>query len=314
MKLALRSRAHANRHSCVASWARAPWRSRRRSPTGLRTGSPESPVLARIPRSTHGIGTGAGRALARPSGMTRWWRDAALLAALSGCGTMRSVPALAPYPAPTEAPHGAAPDRADAERAHERTIAWIQRLCDEEARSSRGALSALRSTRYGPRLQAILAEEGVPPEMVAVPVVESRLRRDARGRHGERGIWQIRSATARRIGLRVSVTHDDRLDPERSTRAAGRYLAGLHARYGTWSLALAAYNAGEGRVDRALARHPRAAFWDLVERRALPNHSRTYVPKVLAMSELVATPGACRKAGARTARAMRADVSARAQP
>jgi hypothetical protein len=51
-------------------------------------------------------------------------------------------------------------------------------------------------------------------------------------------------------------------------------------------------------VNRALARHPGAAFWELAERRALPNHSRTYVPKVLAMSELVATPGACRGDGA----------------
>jgi membrane-bound lytic murein transglycosylase D len=100
------------------------------------------------------------------------------------------------------------------------------------------------------------------------------------------------------LGLRVSAGHDDRLDLERSTRAAARYLAALRARYGTWPLAIAAYNAGEGRVDRALARHPRAAFWELAERRALPNHSRTYVPKVLAMSELVATPDACRNPAA----------------
>jgi len=145
--------------------------------------------------------------------------------------------------------------------------------------------------------------------MVAVPAVESGRRPHVRGRHGERGIWQIRPATARRIGLRVSTMRDDRLDLERSTRAAARYLAGLHARYGTWPLALAAYNAGEGRVDRALARNPQAAFWELAERRALPAHSRTYVPKVLAMIELVATPGACRGAGSRTARPMRAYAS-----
>jgi len=249
--------------------------------------------------------------------MTRWWWEATLLAVLSGCGTLRSAPAPAPSPAPAVAPLAPAPDLAEAE--HQWTIEWIARLCAEDEASSRdpssrGPLTALRTTHYVPRLQVILTQEGVPPEMIAVPAVESRLRRDVRGRHGERGIWQIRPATARRIGLRVSATHDDRLDLERSTRAAARYLAALHARYGTWSLALAAYNAGEGRVDRALARHPRAGFWELVERRALPNHSRTYVPKVLAMSELVATRGACQSAGARTARAMRTDVSARAQP
>ena len=176
---------------------------------------------------------------------------------------------------------------------------------------SQSPLSAVRTGRDVSRLQTILVEEGVPPEMVAIPAVESKLRRDARGRHGERGIWQIRPATARRIGLRVSATHDDRLDLERSTRAAARYLTALRARYGTWPLALAAYNAGEGRVDRALARYPRAAFWELAERRALPHHSRTYVPKVLAMSELVATPDACRRDGALSRRitARRSDLA-----
>jgi membrane-bound lytic murein transglycosylase D len=227
--------------------------------------------------------------------MRRWW-EAALLAALSGCGTMRSVPVPAPAPAPAESPRAAAPDVPDPERTHWRTIAWMRRLCDEDTRAACGALGALRTARGVPRLKAIIAEEGLPPEMVAVPVVESGLRPDARGRHGERGIWQIRPATARRIGLRVSATRDDRLDLERSTRAAARYLAGLHARYGTWPLALAAYNAGEGRVDRALARHPQAAFWELAEQRALPAHSRTYVPQVLAMIELVASPEACRRA------------------
>jgi membrane-bound lytic murein transglycosylase D len=224
------------------------------------------------------------------------WREAALLAALSGCGTMRSVPAPAPAPAPADAPRAAAPDLSDPERTHRRTIAWMRRLCDEDARTSCGALRALRTARGVPQLKAILAEEGLPPEMIAVPAVESGLCPDARGHHGERGIWQIRPATARRIGLRVSATRDDRLDLERSTRAAARYLAGLHARYGTWPLALAAYNAGEGRVDRALARHPQAAFWELAEQRALPARSRTYVPQVLAKIELVATPDACQRA------------------
>ena len=275
---------------------------------------PEVAVAARIPRSAHGIGTGAGRRLARPSRMTRWWWEATLLAALSACGTMRTVE-HAPSAAPAAAPHAPAIDAVEAERPHEAerrhewTVTWIKRLCNDDVPGSQGPLHALRTGRDVSRLQTILVEEGLPPEMVAVPAVESRLRRDARGRHGERGIWQIRPATARRIGLRVSATHDDRLDLERSTRAAARYLAGLHARYGTWSLALAAYNAGEGRVDRALARHPRAGFWELAERRALPTHSRTYVPKVLAMSELVAAPGACASAGARTARAIHADIS-----
>ena len=234
--------------------------------------------------------------------MTRWWWEATFLAALSACGTMRSDSVPARSAVPAAAPHASPIDVVEVERPHALTITWIKRLCDDDVPGSEGPLHALRTGRDVPRLQTILVEEGLPPEMVAVPAVESRLRRDARGRHGERGIWQIRPATARRMGLRVSAGRDDRLDLERSTRAAARYLAALRARYGAWPLALAAYNAGEGRVNRALVRHPGAAFWELAERRALPNHSRTYVPKVLAMSELVATPDACRRDGALSSR------------
>ena len=230
--------------------------------------------------------------------MIRWWCEATLLAALSACGTMHGVPAPASSAAPAAAPHASPIDAVEAERPHAWTMTWIKRLCDEDVPGSEGPLRALRTGRDVARLQTILVEEGVPPEMVAISAVESRLRRDARGRHGERGIWQIRPATARHLGLRVSAAREDRLDLERSTRAAARYLAALRARYGAWPLALAAYNAGEGRVDRALARHPGAAFWELAERRALPTHSRTYVPKVLAMSEVVAMPDACRNAQA----------------
>ena len=226
--------------------------------------------------------------------MSRWWRTA-LLAAFTSCGTMRTVPVEPPAAAPADAPRVLSTDLRVRERKHQRTIAWMRRLCDDDARVSKSALRVVRTTQTVPRVKAILAEEGVPPEMVAVPAVESGFRAHARGRHGERGIWQIRPATARRLGLRVSAGRDDRLHLERSTRAAARYLARLHRRYGTWPLALAAYNAGEGRVDRALARHPKAAFWELAERHALPARSRSYVPRVLAMMELIATPEACRR-------------------
>src|SRR5437016_1956453 len=77
------------------------------------------------------------------------------------------------------------------------------------------------------------------------------------------GLWQLRPATARRFGLVVDAERDDRADPAQATRAAARYLGYLHRRYRDWPLALAAYNAGEGRIDRALARQPHATFWEL---------------------------------------------------
>jgi len=73
------------------------------------------------------------------------------------------------------------------------------------------------------------------------------------------------------------------VQPERATRAAAQYLRLLHDRYGDWALALAAYNAGERRVDRALARDPEASFWRLAERGYLPHTSREYVPRFYAL-------------------------------
>ena len=94
---------------------------------------------------------------------------------------------------------------------------------------------------------------------------------------------QLRRATARRFGLVVNAHRDDRLAPERATRAAARYLHVLYEHYGDWPLALAAYNAGERRVDRALARDPEASFWRLAERGWLPRISSEYVPRFFAV-------------------------------
>src|SRR5438132_1570928 len=124
---------------------------------------------------------------------------------------------------------------------------------------------------------------GVPPSLALLPVIESGFYPTARGRRGERGLWQLRRATARRFGLVVNAHRDDRVQPERATRAAAQYLRLLHDRYGDWPLALAAYNAGERRVDRALARDPEASFWRLAERGYLPRSSRDYVPRFFAV-------------------------------
>src|SRR5207249_10438681 len=105
----------------------------------------------------------------------------------------------------------------------------------------------------------------------------------AGGRRAARRRRTRRPAPSRRFGLVVNAHRDDRLQPERATRAAARYLRLLHERYGDWPLALAAYNAGEHRVDRALARDPEASFWRLAERGYLPRISRDYVPRFFAV-------------------------------
>jgi membrane-bound lytic murein transglycosylase D len=179
---------------------------------------------------------------------------------------------------------------------HPRTVPWMRRFCAKMARGPVTALGLGASRPIRTQLEAILVEHGLPRQLSAVPAVESRYRQDARGRHGELGLWQLKPATARRFGLEVNARRDERAHVDPSTRAAARYLAYLHARYADWPLALAAYNAGEGRVDRALAHRPGATFWDLAEKKALPPVSREYVPKILAAARVTSEPSCCRRA------------------
>jgi len=218
----------------------------------------------------------------------RRWPSIALLVAVAGCGLPRQE---APQPSvPTPVVERGLPESA---LSHPKTLAWVQRYCAKLAHHRATELGLAPTRPLVPRVRAILVAQGLPPELSAVPAVESHYRPTARGHHGELGLWQLRPGTARRFGLQVSKARDERIQIDPSTRAAARYLSFLHARYDDWPLALAAYNAGPTRVDRALARRPGASFWDLAERRALPAISRDYVPKVLAVVRLNSVPGAC---------------------
>jgi membrane-bound lytic murein transglycosylase D len=130
-----------------------------------------------------------------------------------------------------------------------------------------------------PRLKKIFAEEGVPPEWVWIAEVESSMNPKARSPVGARGLFQFMPATAERFGMSTSWP-DERTDPEKSARAAARYLRALHGTFQSWPLALAAYNAGEGRVGRVLKASRAKTFPEVAAQ--LPSETRLYVPKVLA--------------------------------
>ena len=130
------------------------------------------------------------------------------------------------------------------------------------------------------RLKAIFRSEGVPPELVWIAEVESRLNPRARSRAGALGLFQLKRATAQRFGMRTGRV-DERLDPEKSARAAAWYLRSLHDRFGSWPLAVAAYNAGENRVAGSLRRRHASTFDEVAT--ALPSETRDYVPRVLAI-------------------------------
>jgi len=134
-------------------------------------------------------------------------------------------------------------------------------------------------------IEPILRQEGVPAELSAVVLVESGGQSAALSPKGARGIWQFMPDTARRYGLAVDLDKDERIDVLKSTRAAARYLRDLYSRFGSWALALAAYNAGEEVVQRAIERTGSRDFAGLG--RSLPPETRNYVPDVLSAAQRI---------------------------
>lgn len=131
-----------------------------------------------------------------------------------------------------------------------------------------------------------LEARDMPLELALLPMVESGYDPTAYSYARASGMWQFMPYTGRRFGLEANWWYDGRRDPLRSTEAALDYLAWLHERYDDWALALAAYNAGEGRVDQALARAGERDYWAL----DLPRETENYVPKLLALRRILETP------------------------
>jgi len=134
------------------------------------------------------------------------------------------------------------------------------------------------ANKHLPRLKQIFAEEQVPAELVWIAEVESSFDAKARSPAGAAGMFQLMPATARDLDLSVNLLRDERLNPEKSARAAARYLRKLYLRFGDWRLAFAAYNAGEGRVGALLKKHKARSFDDIAQ--YLPSETQLYVPKL----------------------------------
>ena len=137
-----------------------------------------------------------------------------------------------------------------------------------------------RAAALMPRLRNAFAAEGVPPELAWLAEAESSLNPAARSPAGAKGLFQFMPETAHDLGLGTFLP-DERTDPEKSAHAAARYLRTLHGKFGSWPLALAAYNAGEGRVSRALTTNHAHDFAGIAG--VLPSETRMYVPKVCAL-------------------------------
>jgi membrane-bound lytic murein transglycosylase D len=148
-----------------------------------------------------------------------------------------------------------------------------------------------RSGRYQDMIMQIFREENLPRDLMYLAQVESLFMPNALSRAMARGIWQFTKGTAVRYGLRVDRYVDERSDPEKSTRAAARYLNDLYAMFHDWNLVLAAYNWGEGAIQRLVDKSGVSDFWNLAnQKRKMPEETKNHVPLIMASIILARNP------------------------
>ena len=148
-----------------------------------------------------------------------------------------------------------------------------------------------RGAAYLPMIHTVFREEGLPLDLGFVPLVESAFKTTALSRANARGVWQFMRPTGKEYGLRSDWYIDERADPAKATRAAAKYLKALHRMFGDWHLAIASYNGGPGRVQRAVKRTGIDDFWELTDSsRHLPRETRDYVPMILAAAIIARNP------------------------
>jgi membrane-bound lytic murein transglycosylase D len=169
--------------------------------------------------------------------------------------------------------------------------AWVKKFT-----THRGSYATYlrRMTKYDDMISTKLAEKNLPQGLKYLAMIESGFNPTAKSPVGARGLWQFMSPTAREYGLKVGRKVDERTNPSRSTDAALEYLSDLHDRFGSWYLAAAAYNTGQGRVARVLkqvtgkTKGTDADFYRIAHR--LPKETRDYVPKLIAAARIGSNP------------------------
>jgi membrane-bound lytic murein transglycosylase D len=147
-----------------------------------------------------------------------------------------------------------------------------------------------RAGKYKPMISRVLDEEGIPQEFIFLAQAESGFLPRAMSYMAAGGMWQFIRETGGKYGLKNDGWVDDRFDPEMATRAAARHLRDLYHEFGDWYLAIAAYNCGQGNVDRAVTKTGYADVWELRSRGTLPLETSNYVPIILAMTIMAKNP------------------------
>ena len=174
---------------------------------------------------------------------------------------------------------------ATASKAVEKSIGLFSTTIKE-----RFSLWLSRSGQYLDMMKGILRKKNVPEDMVFLSLIESGFNPNAYSIARAAGPWQFIASTARRYGLEINWWKDERRDPIKSTEAAADYLKDLYGMFGSWNLAMAAYNAGEGKILKAIKRSKADTYWDLLGTRHIKRETKEYVPRFIAAGLIATNP------------------------
>lgn len=142
-----------------------------------------------------------------------------------------------------------------------------------------------RAEMYFPYIEPVLIQEDLPIELKYLPVLETGLLPYAESGAGASGLWQFMEGTAALYGLKITNAVDERRDPEKSTMAASAYLKKLYSIYKDWTLVLAAYNCGDGTLNKAMKKAESKSYWDV--QKYLPKQTQEFVPKFIAIAYMM---------------------------
>lgn len=155
---------------------------------------------------------------------------------------------------------------------------------------NRFSLWLSRSGKYLDLMKDILRAKNLPEDIAFLPLIESGFNPVAYSVARAVGPWQFITATAKRYGLKIDWWRDERRDPVKSTVAAADYLKDLYDMFGSWNLAMAAYNAGEGKILKALNKTKKDDFWELLSTKYIKKETKEYVPRFIAARMIAANP------------------------
>ena len=188
--------------------------------------------------------------------------------------SLQTTPVIAPYD-----------NNVTASRAVDRSISLFTKTIRE-----RFTLYLSRSGKYLNVMKDILRRKDVPEDIVFLSLIESGFNPNAYSIAHAAGPWQFISSTAKRYGLEINWWKDERRDPVKSTEAAAEYLKDLYGMFGSWNLAMAAYNAGEGKIMKAMKRSNADDYWDLLGTKHIRTETQEYVPRFIAASLIATNP------------------------